>query len=162
GGFKNMMAKGGSSFNVSSNDLGISLLRNNRAKEIETDFGATNFSYNPTKSWTLSGFGILSSSITDLETKSTTNFLNEDEAVSATENRQEIAHQQNKLGLFKLSSSYKPNINFQFDYDILTKLSKQDEDNSLLRETIDESSNATSENIFTAKKQDPVSVNQNL
>ena len=46
GGFKNMMAKGGSSFNVSSNDLGISLMRNNRAKEIETKFGATNFSYN--------------------------------------------------------------------------------------------------------------------
>jgi hypothetical protein len=46
GGFRNMMAKGGSSFNVSSNDLGISLLRNNRAKEIDTKFGATNFSYN--------------------------------------------------------------------------------------------------------------------
>nr|MBP6558440.1 carboxypeptidase-like regulatory domain-containing protein [Flavobacterium sp.] len=75
GGFRNMMSKGGSSFNVSSNDLGISLLRNNRAKEIETDFGATNFSYNPTKSWTISGFAILSSSITDLETVSSTNFL---------------------------------------------------------------------------------------
>ena len=44
GGFRSMMKKGGSSFNVSSNDLGISLLRNNRAKEIETRFGATNFS----------------------------------------------------------------------------------------------------------------------
>ena len=163
GGFKNMMAKGGSSFNVSSNDLGISLLRNNRAKEIETDFGAANFSYNPSKAWTLSGFGILSSSITDLETKSTTNFLTENsEAVASTENRQEIAHQKSKLGLFKLSSSYKPNINFQFDYDILTKLSKQDENNSLLRETIDEGNNSTTEDIFTAKKQDPVSVNQNL
>ncbi|MEO5776841.1 MAG: carboxypeptidase-like regulatory domain-containing protein [Flavobacterium sp.] len=163
GGFKNMMAKGGSTFNVSSNDLGISLLRNNRAKEIDTDFGAANFSYNPSKSWTLSGFGILSSSVTDLETKSTTNFLNDNsEAVASTENRQEIAHQKNKLGLFKLSSSYKPNVNFQFDYDILTKISKQDEDNSLLRETIDESSNSTTENILTAKKQDPITVNQNL
>ena len=66
GGFKNMMGKGGSSFNVSSNDLGISLLRNNRAKEIETQFGATNFAYNVNKSWSLSGFGIVSSSITDL------------------------------------------------------------------------------------------------
>ena len=60
GGFKSMMAKGGSSFNVSSNDLGISLMRNNRAKDIETQFGATNFAYNVTKSWSLSGFGILS------------------------------------------------------------------------------------------------------
>jgi hypothetical protein len=37
-----MMGKGGSSFNVSSNDLGISLTRNNRAKEIESEFGAAN------------------------------------------------------------------------------------------------------------------------
>ncbi|MBF6641887.1 carboxypeptidase-like regulatory domain-containing protein [Flavobacterium sp. J49] len=163
GGFRNMMSKGGSSFNVSSNDLGISLLRNNRAKEIETDFGATNFSYNPTKSWTISGFAILSSSITDLETVSTTNFLDPTSTeVASTENRAEIAHQKSNLGLFKLSSSYKPNTNFQFDYDILAKFSKQDENNSLLRETIDEADNSTTEDIFTAKKQDPVSLNQNL
>ncbi len=163
GGFRSMMAKGGSSFNVSSNDLGISLLRNNRAKEIETDFGATNFSYNPTKSWTISGFAILSSSITDLETVSTTNFLDPTSTeVASTENRAEIAHQKSDLGLFKLSSSYKPNANFQFDYDILAKISKQDENNSLLRETIDEADNSTTEDIFTTKKQDPVSVNQNL
>ncbi|WP_284652851.1 carboxypeptidase-like regulatory domain-containing protein [Flavobacterium terrisoli] len=162
GGFRSMMAKGGSSFNVSSNDLGISLLRNNRAKEIETDFGATNFSYNPSKSWTLSGFAILSSSVTDLETKSTTNFLDPTSTeVASTENRAEIAHQKSNLGLFKLSSSYKPNTNFQFDYDILTKFSKQDENNSLLRESIDENGLET-ENIFTAKKQDPITVNQNL
>ena len=73
GGFRGMMQKGGSSFNVSSNDLGISLLRNNRAKDIETQFGATNFSYNVNKAWSLSGFGIISSSLTDLETKSQNN-----------------------------------------------------------------------------------------
>ncbi|MFN3969103.1 carboxypeptidase-like regulatory domain-containing protein [Flavobacterium sp.] len=163
GGFRSMMAKGGSSFNVSSNDLGISLLRNNRAKEIETDFGATNFSYNPTKSWTISGFAILSSSITDLETVSSTNFLDPTSTeVASTENRAEIAHQKSNLGLFKLSSSYKPNANFQFDYDILAKFSKQEENNSLLRETIDEDDNSTIEDIFTGKKQDPVTVNQNL
>ncbi|MDN3678041.1 carboxypeptidase-like regulatory domain-containing protein [Flavobacterium paronense] len=162
GGFRNMMGKGGSSFNVSSNDLGISLLRNNRAKEIDTKFGATNFSYNPTKSWTLSGFGILSSSITDLETKAKTNFLQPNSSdIASTENRQEVAHQKNSLGLFKLSSSYKPNANFQFDYDILGKLSKQEEVNSLLRETVI-NTNSNSENINTAKNQAPTSVNQNL
>lgn len=162
GGFRNMMGKGGSSFNVSSNDLGISLLRNNRAKEMDTKFGATNFSYNPTKSWSLSGFGILSSSITDLETKTKTNFLQPNSSdIASTENREEATHQKNSLGLFKLSSSYKPNANFQFDYDILGKLSKQDEVNSLLRETII-NTNSNSENINTAKNQAPNSVNQNL
>ncbi|GAA4043752.1 carboxypeptidase-like regulatory domain-containing protein [Flavobacterium chungnamense] len=162
GGFRSMMAKGGSNFNVASNDLGISLLRNNRAKEIETQFGATNFSYNPTKAWTLSGFGILSSSITDLETKSQTNFLQPNSSnVASTENRNEIAHQKSNLALFKLSSSYKPSARFQFDYDILSKFSKQDEDNSLLRQSIVGPLSNT-ETILTAKKQDPKSVNQNL
>ncbi len=162
GGFKSMMSKGGSNFNVSSNDLGISLLRNNRAKEIETRFGATNFSYNPSKAWTLSGFAIFSSSTTDLETNSKTDFLvPNSSSVAITENRAETTQQQNKLGLFKLSSSYKPSTRFQFDYDILSKLSKQDEIGDLLRQTLD-GSGTTNEAIFTNKKQMPLSFNQNL
>ncbi len=162
GGFRNMMAKGGSSFNVSSNDLGISLLRNNRAKAIDTKFGATNFSYNPTKAWTLSGFGIFSSSITDLETKSQNNFLAPNSSqIASTENRNEVTHQNSTLGLYKLSSSYKPSTKFQFDYDMLTRLSKQDEDNSLIREAIVGPISNT-ENIASLKSQDPISINQNL
>lgn len=162
GGFKNMMSKGGSSFNVSSNDLGISLLRNNRAKEIETSFGATNFSYNVNKAWSLSGFGIFSSSITDLETTTQNNILVPNSSnIFSTENKKEIAHQKNNLGLFKLSSSYKPSTTFQFDYDILTKISKQNENNDLLREAI-VSGVSNTESILTDKKQDPISVNQNL
>ncbi|MEP6932184.1 MAG: carboxypeptidase-like regulatory domain-containing protein [Flavobacterium sp.] len=157
GGFKNMMKKGGSNFNVSSNDLGISILRNNRAKEIETKFGATNFSYSVTKEWNISGFGILSSSKTDLETKSQTTILDS----GNQQKRDEVTRQKNDLGLFKLSSSYKPNAKLQFDYDILTKLSKQDEDTDLLRESVVNTFSAT-ETIFTHKKQDPTSINQNL
>lgn len=162
GGFRSMMAKGGSSFNVSSNDLGISLLRNNRAKEIETQFGATNFSFNVNKAWSLSGFGIVSSSITDLETKSQTNILAPNSSeILTTDNRKEIAHQKSNLGLFKLSSSFKPSAIFQFDYDILSKFSKQVEDNSLLRELI-QNDVSSSDNIITGKKQNPISFNQNI
>ncbi|MCC9071940.1 carboxypeptidase-like regulatory domain-containing protein [Flavobacterium sp. F-65] len=157
GGFRSMMQKGGSSFDVSSNDLGISLLRNNRAKEIETNFGATNFTYSVTKSWNLSGFGIISSATTDLETKSQTTILESGDQ----QKNDESTHQKNNLGLFKLSSSYKPNAKFQFDYDILTKLSKQEENSSLLREAI-VGNTTTTEDIFTNKKQDPISINQNL
>lgn len=157
GGFKNMMKKGGSNFNVSSNDLGISILRNNRAKEIETKFGATNFAYTVTKKWNISGFGILSTSKTDLETKSKTTILDS----GNEQKRDELTHQKNNLGLFKLSSSYKPNEKFQFDYDILTKLSKQNEDTSLLRESVVSNISAL-ETILTNKRQDPTSVNQDL
>jgi hypothetical protein len=162
GGFRGMMSKGGSTFNVSSNDLGISLLRNNRAKEIETQFGAANFSYNVNKAWNLSGFGIMSSSTTDVETLSQTNFLKPNSSeIQSTENRKEVAHQKSNLGMFKLSSLYKPSTNFQLDYDILTKISKQEEEAPLLRETIVKTVKTT-ELINTTKEQDPVSINQNL
>jgi hypothetical protein len=157
GGFKNLMKKGGSNFNISSNDIGISLLRNNRAKEIETKFGATNFAYSVTKAWNISGFGILSTSKTDLETKSQTTILDSGDQ----QKRDELTHQKNNLGLFKLSSTYKPNDKFQFDYDILTKLSKQNEDTDLLRESVVNNA-STLETILTNKKQDPTSINQNL
>ena len=157
GGFRKMMKKGGSSFNVSSNDLGISMLRNNRAKDITTRFGATNFAYNLNKAWSLSGFGILSSSGTNLETKSQSKILSS----GVEQKTQELSNQNNNFGLLKLSSTYKPSTKFQFDYDVLTKLSNQNENSSLYRETIIGLTSAK-EDIFTQKKQDPTSVNQNL
>ena len=57
------MGKGGGSINVGSNSLGISFFQDNRVKEIESHFGATNFSYNPSKSWSLSGFVIATSTL---------------------------------------------------------------------------------------------------
>lgn len=162
GGFRGFMSKGGSSFNISSNDLGISLLRNNRAKEIETQFGAANFSYNASKAWSLSGFGIISSSVTELETLSQTNILEPNfSEIQSTENKKELANQKSNLGMFKLSSSYKPSTDLQFDYDVLAKLSKQDEESPLLRESIVNNISET-EIINTSKKQEPISVNQNL
>jgi hypothetical protein len=163
GGFKNLMSKGGSSFNVSSNNLGLSIARNNRAKEIDTKFGATNFSYNVTKAWTLSGFGIFSSSTTDTETLTSTNFLKPNStAVASTQNSNQAATQRSNLGLVKLSSLYKPNANFQMDYDVLTRFSKQNDESALFRQVIDENLIESSENIITNGNQEPVSINQNL
>jgi hypothetical protein len=157
GGFRGMMKKGGSSFNVASNDLGITGLRNNRAKEIETKFGATNFSYNPTKTWTLSGFGVISYSKTQIETNSQSTILASKTEIKSTE----TPVQQTNYGLLKLSSSYKPNSNFQFDYDVLMKKSNQVENSLINRETFANSITAL-DNISTYKKQNPTSVNQNF
>ena len=157
GGFRGMMKKGGSSFNVASNDLGISALRNNRAKEIETKFGATNFSYSPTKTWTLSGFGVLSYSKTQIETNSQSTIL----ASKTQINSKETPVQQTNYGLFKMSSSYKPNTNFQLDYDVLMKKSSQIENSLINRESVVNSVSSL-DNISTYKKQNPTSVNQNF
>ncbi|WP_396218164.1 carboxypeptidase regulatory-like domain-containing protein [Flavobacterium sp.] len=157
GGFRNMMRKGGSSFNVSSNDLGIGGLRNNRAKNIDTKFGAANFSYNPSKVWTISGFGIYSYNKTDLQTDNVYNRVDRlpnGSTVNITETRQDISRQRNNLGLFKLSSSYVPSTKMHLDYDALLKTSDQ-----LDRQNVVSSLQG---NILTEKNQQPISLNQNL
>lgn len=157
GGFKNMMRKGGSSFNVTSNDLGILGLRNNQAANIESTFGAANFSFNPSKAWTLSGFGILLGNKTEIETTNISNRtdnLPDGSSQTITETREEFTRQDSKQALLKLSSSYVPSEKVHFDYDALVKFSDQKENSSLF-------SNLLSD-IYTNKKQNPFSINQNL
>ena len=157
GGFKNMMRKGGSSFNVTSNDLGILGLRNNQAANIESTFGAANFSFNPSKAWTLSGFGILLGNKTEIETTNISNRtdnLPDGSSQTITETREEFTRQDSKQALLKLSSSYVPSEKMHFDYDALVKFSDQKENSSVF-------SNLLSD-IYTNKKQNPFSLNQNL
>src|SRR5574343_830232 len=135
GGFKNMMKKGGSTFNVTSNDLGIMGMRNNRAQNIDTKFGATNFSYNPSKAWTISGFGIYSYNKTNLLTENLYNRTDRD-GTKVTENKTDQSRQRTDLGLFKLSSSYVPNTKIHFDYDALLKFSSQLENQSTDRKSV--------------------------
>ena len=158
GGFRSMMRKGGTNFNVTSNDLGLSLLQNDRAREIETRFGAANFSYNVNEKWSLSGFAIFSSTLTDTETSTRTDILIP--GAESTEFRKASSHQQSDLGLFKLSSVFKPNAALQIDYDALLKISAQDERSTLISDVIpfvDQS-----QTITEFRDQTPISLNQNF
>ena len=141
----------GTSFNVASSDIGFLSLQNNRAKDIEAKFAAANFSYSPKKTWDLSGFAIYSGTKTELEQNSTRNYINNgfDETTTST------TEQESNLALFKLSSSYKPNVNNHFDYDIFTKISKQTEDQKF-------TSSQITGDILQTQSQNPFSVNQNL
>jgi hypothetical protein len=47
------------------------------------------------------------------------------------ENRSDLADLRNNLAIIKLGSKFKPNVNFQFDYDISLRKSNQTEDNDL-------------------------------
>ncbi|WP_417350721.1 TonB-dependent receptor [Flavobacterium alkalisoli] len=161
GGFRNMMRKGGTNFNIGSNDLGIALLRNNRAKEIETKFGAANFSYNPTKALTISGFGIFNSSRTETETETRRQIL--DPQSGETQTTQETAEkslQKSEFAVFKLSGSYIPNKNLHVDYDALVKSSDQREESGLFSSVFPET--IQDQEIYGLKKQRPFSFNQNF
>ena len=153
GGMRGINRGGGTSLQISSNDLGFSMTRDNRALEIDTKFGAFNFSYNPIKTWTLSGFSIFNDAKTDLLTKSQKRYVE----TNQTEETTSGALQRSQLGMLKLSSSYKPNLSTHFDYDILIKKSKQTEENA-----ISSLVSGVTNNIEIGKENDPFSINQNL
>ncbi|MBI9059366.1 MAG: TonB-dependent receptor [Labilibaculum sp.] len=155
GGFRGFNRGGGSSIGVGSNGLGISTAQNNRAKDINTRFAAVNFSYSPIEEWDLSGFGIYSYTATEMETRSTTTFKLDDNK-SKVEEAINYNDQKVNLGLLKFSSVYKPNANFQFDYDIIMKQSDDDE-----KEEVNSSVDGGSDQISQFKKQKPISINQN-
>jgi hypothetical protein len=162
GGLRNMMRNSGTNFSVESNNLGISLLRNNRASNIDTDFGAFNGTYNVTKKWTLTGFAILSSQKTDISTIRQTNILKPNSTeITDRDNSNNSSIQKNELGLFKLGSVYKPTADLQINYDAFVKTSNTAENNNLLRTTI--SNGITrNDNIATQTAQKPITVTQNL
>lgn len=157
GGFRNLTGRSGSNFNVSSNDLGIAGLQNNQAANIETNFGAANFSCNPTKEWTISGFSIFSKTLTDLETNTISNRIDElpdGTTQTITEISEDKTFQTTNQALVKFSSSYIPSTKLHLDYDVFFKYSKQDENTNLFSNLLDD--------IQTEKIQNPFSINQNI
>lgn len=152
GGFRNFNRGGGTNFNIRDSDLGFAISQNNQANEIDTKFLAGNFSYAATKKWDISGFAILSDNKTNILNTSIRQFISS----GATENTNTENDQRSQLGMLKLSSLYKPNSNFQLDYDALFKMSKQTEDASTLS-IVDDRQNSISE----VKENKPFSINQN-
>jgi hypothetical protein len=51
------IGRGGTNFNLSSNDLGISTARDNRAANIDNKFGAMNVTHQMSKKWSLVRLG---------------------------------------------------------------------------------------------------------
>ncbi|WP_317171118.1 outer membrane beta-barrel protein [Croceivirga sp. JEA036] len=141
----------GTSFNTGSSGLGISTAQNDRAKEIDTKFGAINFTLKPTDVWTLNGFGIYSYTNTLMETEASRVFI----ASNQTEQTTASTDQVSKLGLIKLGSNYKPNDTFQWNYDVLVRLSDEEEVTNTLSLT------TTADNITEQNSQRPTTITQN-
>ncbi|MEM7185114.1 MAG: carboxypeptidase regulatory-like domain-containing protein [Bacteroidota bacterium] len=153
GGFRNFNRGGGTNFNISGGDLGFAVAQNNRAKAIESNFFAGNFSLRASQKWDLSGFAILSDNKTNIVTNSIRQYI----STGTIENTSNDTEQRNQLGMLKVSSVYKPNTNFQMDYDALVKTSNQTESANAL--SIFEGVN---NNIGEAMENTPTSVNQNV
>ncbi|WP_299312216.1 TonB-dependent receptor [uncultured Aquimarina sp.] len=158
GGFRNL-GGGGTSFNITSDDLAFAVLQNDRANEINTKFGAANFSLSASKTLDISGYGVISDTKTDLITTTKRTYIDDtsDPTDNTIEETFDNTEQRSTLGLLKLSTSYRPNSDFRLDYDAFGKLSKQEEDDIFLsvRDDISEDINERLEN-------NPFSVQQNL
>ncbi|HDZ07149.1 hypothetical protein LCGC14_0166150 [marine sediment metagenome] len=152
GGFRNINSRGGSSIATGVDGLGLSSAQNNRANDIDTKFAAANFSYAPMEGLDLSGFGIYSYTGTLMKSEGSTSYIASNDVENTTTNTDQTIH----LGLAKLSAKYKPNEDFQLDYDALLKQSDDTEEVDVL------SISSITDEIAEVKKQKPLSVNQNL
>ncbi|WP_298541555.1 outer membrane beta-barrel protein [uncultured Aquimarina sp.] len=158
GGFRNL-ERGGTSFNITTDDLAFAVLQNNRANEINTKFGAANFSLSASEKLDVSGYGIVSDTKTDLITTTRRTYIDDtpDPTDNTIEETFDNTEQRSKLGLLKLSASYNPNNNFRLDYDIFGKISKQEEEDTFISER-----DEISEDINEMLENSPFSIQQNL
>ena len=157
GGFNNLNVRTGTSIDISSDDAGITNLQNNRAKSIESQFGAYNFSYAPSKALEFSGFVIYSRAENILEEKNTRRYT----VSNALEETSEYTTQENEQQLYKFTTEYNPNENLQTEYNLLYKTSNQNEISDLT--TISgRQGKRIPEQIGQYRQQTPHSLNQEL
>ena len=157
GGFNNLNSRAGTSINISSDLAGIGSLQNNRAKLIESEFGAANFSVNNDKGLEISGFSVFTTVTNDIEEKIKRTY----NATEVEENTREYSLQKSTLELYKFSLEYEPNEIFQLEYNILYNSSDQSEVNDLTS-IYGRLNNRVEENLDLTRTQTPNALNQEL
>lgn len=155
GGFRNLNSGTGTSINISSDFGGIGNLQNNRAKKIESELLATNFTVSNDKGLNISGFSIFSSNINDLEESITRTYFNN----GIVENTGNNVLQKNELELYKFSVEYEPSDVLQMEYNILLNQSDQNEVTDLTS-IYGRQGNRVNENLKITNIQTPYSLNQ--
>lgn len=166
GSARNTIGRSGTNVGISANSLGLSTNQNDRAVEIDNKFGALNITQEFSKKFNVSGFGILSSNKTLTNVASNSGIFRPNSTeVQTQEQRTDISDFRNNLAIFKIGSKFKPNSNFQLDYDAFVRRSNQSEDNAITTLSQVFTNGTTDErfnDIFSFKRQDPIAFNQSL
>ncbi|WP_300439057.1 carboxypeptidase-like regulatory domain-containing protein [Christiangramia sp.] len=157
GGFRNFNKGEGTSFNISDSGLGFLMAQNDRANELQSYFGAANATHQLSEKISFSAFSIYS----DNKTQFIQNAIKKYIQTGATESVSNINDQQNRLGLFKFSTVYKPGNNFQLDYDFFLKNIQQQENGETISEFSNENESVKNP-ILENKRNSPISINQNI
>jgi len=153
GGFRRPSLSSGTSLNLGSNDIGFLTLQNDRAKDINTKFAATNFSWSPKKTLDFGGFAIFSNSRNELQENRSIQYTNPDLGIP-DERTESNTVQENNLGMLKLSTKYQPDANNQMEYDIFGQMSKSEQDQRFF--------SSINNNIDQIEETTPYNVSQNL
>ncbi|WP_340066827.1 carboxypeptidase regulatory-like domain-containing protein [Ascidiimonas aurantiaca] len=156
GGFENLSGRSGSSFKVSSDDLGFALLQDDRAQEIISNFGALNFNLNPNKKWSLSGFLIASDTDTDLLSATLRTYLR-NEITNNVEILESGINQENRSGMAQFSGKYTPNNRLDINYRAFLKKSKLRQANNQVSDF-----GEIENRIQSASDQQPFSIKQSV
>ena len=163
GGFRLPSRTSGTNINLGNNGLsGLTNIAN--AQEVTTKLATANFSYSPNKALDLSGFVILNSSRLRTREENFIDYIEieDDPSTPIDESAQlppdEATVQQGREAtnqlVAKLSAVYKPNFNNQLDYDVLARVSDDEERQNLVSSIV-----GNTDQVNAVK---PFSINQNL
>ena len=125
GGFRAPSNTSGTSINLGDNSLNF-LTNQKDALEVKNQLGATNFSYSPNQELDITGFAILNSNRVTSREISFVQYTDSDLGIP-DETTQQTSTQRSDQGLLKLSASFQPNFENQLEYDILGRISKDEQ-----------------------------------
>ena len=152
GGFRAPSSSSGTSINLGDNSLDF-LTSQANALEIENQLATGNFSYSPNPGLDLSGFLIYNSSRILSRESRFVQYTNPDLNIPDEATEQSSTEWSNQ-GLLKLSASYQPNASNQLDYDILSRVSNDRQNQNVFSSVI-----GTTRQVDEVS---PYSVNQNI
>ena len=125
GGFRAPSNTSGTSINLGDNSLNF-LTNQKDALEVKNQLGATNFSYSPSQALDITGFAILNSNRVTSREISFVQYTDSDLGIT-DETTQQTSTQRSDQGLLKLSASFQPNFENQLEYDVLGRISKDEQ-----------------------------------
>ncbi|GAB1309653.1 carboxypeptidase-like regulatory domain-containing protein [Urechidicola sp. KH5] len=152
GGFRAPSRTSGTNLNLGDNSLNF-LTNQSNAVAIENALAASNFSWAVKPTLDISGFAIFNSTLVNSKQRTIKQYTDSDIGIP-NELTEQTSEERSNQGLLKLSGSFKPNVNNQIDYDILGRISKDEQSQNLFSSVL---GNTLQEDDIT-----PYSISQNL
>ncbi len=155
GGLNNFVANSGTDIKLTNEGMGFPMANKESAIDLSTQLGAFNFTYNPSKKWSHTGFVLGSLSDNEFGSNSVRTYIQNDD--DNTEQLISKSTAQNQSGLMKYSSTYTPNVSTHLQYAFFGKLNALENLNSRISQFAQ-----SSNNLIEIDEQNTYSLDQQL